>query len=274
MGLIPTFRSKTMCTPFRLENPPTRSNCCKFHNALPSTPIEATTLSAHFQHVNNGVSTSSSFLPQHPTTTASHNYMSPVFGRHPYASDTSNVQCSNEPGSLQNTTTFDSLQMRQKAARFSTIRRSSQKYRSVAKQRKPSSDAKRSHIARPLTLYNFFFRVERSRLIEEISIYANETTIDPASSLQEFYASVVRDPSTFIEQVLQDHLSRDPSQKRKHQKVHGKISFESLTHLIAANWNAVPDLVKDVFRQIAARYLQRYDNEVLVQNEALKGVDE
>jgi hypothetical protein len=142
----------------------------------------------------------------------------------------------------------------------------------MAKQRKQSLDAKRSRIARPLTLYNFFFRVERSRLIEEISANVNETTMDPALSLQEFYASVLRDPSAFIEQVLQDHWSRDPSQKRKHQKVHGKISFESLIQLIPANWNLVPDLVKDVFRQIAARNLRRYDNEV--QNDALKGVDE
>jgi hypothetical protein len=112
--------------------------------------------------------------------------------------------------------------------------------------------------SRVVNMVKDIFRVERSRLIEEMSVNANETTMDPALSLQDFYASVLRDPSAFIEQVLQDHWSRDPAQKRKHQKVHGS----RLTRCIAANWNAVPDLVKDVFRQIAARNLRRYDNEV------------
>jgi hypothetical protein len=129
-----------------------------------------------------------------------------------------------------------------------------------------------SGIARSLTLYNFFFRVERNRLLQEVVssssssgvVVTGETVVvvDPNVSLQEFYAGVLCHPIAFIEQVLQDQWSRDPYQKRKHQKVHGKISFESLSRRIAANWQALPDSVKEVFRLISACDQRRYDQEV------------
>jgi hypothetical protein len=128
-----------------------------------------------------------------------------------------------------------------------------------------------SGIARSLTLYNFFFRVERNRLLQEVvsssssgGVVTGETVVvvDPNVSLQEFYAGVLCHPRAFIEQVLQDQWSRNPYQKRKHTKVHGKISFESLSRRIAANWQALPDSVKEVFRLISACDQRRYDQEV------------
>jgi hypothetical protein len=82
---------------------------------------------------------------------------------------------------------------------------------------------------------------------------ASASTADHALSSNEFYARVLSNQSVFAELVLQDQWGRDPTQKRKHKKVHGKISFASLTKLISANWQVLPDPVKEVFRDISAR---------------------
>jgi hypothetical protein len=106
---------------------------------------------------------------------------------------------------------------------------------------------------RALSPYNFFYRVERNRLLQEMSSEMIGGATDPALASKEFYARIVSNQSIFIEQVLHDQWNRDPSQKRKHRKVHGKITFESLTRHIAANWKVLPDPVQEIFREISAR---------------------
>jgi hypothetical protein len=112
--------------------------------------------------------------------------------------------------------------------------------------------ARASNGLRPLSPYNFFFRVERNRILHEMSNQASGCAADPTLSSNKFYARALSNRSVFMEQLLQDQWSRDPSQKRKHRKVHGKISFASLTQLISANWQALPEPVKKMFRDISA----------------------
>jgi HMG (high mobility group) box len=114
---------------------------------------------------------------------------------------------------------------------------------------------------RPLTPYNFFFRIERNRILQEMyNAESGCAVTDPMILSNEFYAGAVRYRRVFVEHVLQDQWRRDPSQKRKHRKVHGKISFRSLTKRIAAKWKALPDEVKDAFREISDRDHHRYAN--------------
>jgi hypothetical protein len=242
------------------------------HNAPPLTPMEP--LPLQLQIGNLGLPTS---LRPHHTTVASHIDIPPAVGGHSHSnvppafegnlhdSSASHVMFANEPSSLQAPSTHDTFQRcteSQNAAYVSSHENLSLplKGRSNAKHKQYSASGKR--IAKPLTLYNFFFRVERNRLVQEASSVTGETVLDPNATLQEFYAGVLRDQSRFMEQVLLDQWTRDPSKKRKHQKVHGKISFESMSRLIAVNWQALPDSVKDVFRQISAGDKSRYDHEV------------
>jgi hypothetical protein len=241
------------------------------HNAPPLTPIEPLLVPVQLQICNLGLPTS---LRPHHTTVASHidippavgghshSYVPPAFEGHLHNSSASHVMFANEPSSPSTLDTFQRCGESQKAAYVSRRENLSLPWKgqSNAKHKQYSSSGKQ--IAKPLTLYNFFFRVERNRLVQEASSVTGETVLDPNVTLQEFYTGVLRDQSRFMEQVLLDQWTRDPSKKRKHQKVHGKISFETMSRLIAANWQALPDSVKDVFRQIAARDQRRYDQEV------------
>jgi hypothetical protein len=255
-----------------------------FCNVPTLMSLEAPLVPAPLQPFNPG--SFASFMPHQPTVPShscvppafkchSHGDVPPAFGGIPYDSYASHAVPANEPSSLHSLTTFADFQQHTKSHRATCDSRRKRlslplKGRSNTKRKQCSTSG--SRIARPLTLYNFFFRVERHRLLQEVSSATSETVVDPTLSLQEFYNGVLRDQSSFIEQVLQDQWSRDPSHKRKHQKVHGKISFESMTRRIATNWQALPDAVKDLFRQISARDHRRYDQEV--RNAALMGADE
>jgi hypothetical protein len=120
----------------------------------------------------------------------------------------------------------------------------------------PPVDTQKPRLRRPLTAYNFFYRVERKRLLQEKSNETSDAVTD-SILLNEFCGRILSDRSTFIEQVLQDQRSRDPSVKRKHRKVHGKISFQTLAQRIGANWQASPNSVKEVFRDVSDRDSRR-----------------
>jgi hypothetical protein len=246
-----------------------------FHNGPPLNPIEPPMLPVQYQQVNPGVSTSC--MLHHPTGPFHsyiqpalgghvHGYIPPALGGHSHESYATTL--ANAPSLLlQTTTTTVTAQHDIKSQNTSceSSRRNLSpplKGRSSTKRKQLSHATTGRKIATPLTPYNFFFRVERNRLLQQVSCATGETVAEPNVALQEFYAGVLRNQDAFIEQVLQDQWSRDPSQKRKHQKVHGKISFESMSRRIAASWQALPDSVKNVFRQISDCDHRRYDEEV------------
>lgn len=119
----------------------------------------------------------------------------------------------------------------------------------------------------PLSAYNFFFRVERVRLLEAASYcntqcHQNGDERGYMSNALVFYRHMLEGSSgEFQDIVLRDQWRRDPSIKRKHRKSHGQISFGSLARLISQSWRHMPDEIKQVFHSISARDFERYESE-------------
>lgn len=128
------------------------------------------------------------------------------------------------------------------------------------------------HVIPPLTANNFFFRFERERIVRRDNsiVSASESgsgrgsdsngSIDEADGIDS-YAEILQNPRPFSEQALLDQWSRDPRVKRKHTRSHGRISFASLTQRVVHRWRTDPELVKNIFQQIAAQYFERYTQE-------------
>jgi len=100
---------------------------------------------------------------------------------------------------------------------------------------------------KPLSAYNYFFRVERDRILSGADIDEHETALSPLPNPRE---------------LLTGHWTQDRTRKRIHRKTHGKISFSELSRHISTKWKRLdPDLVK-FFKKIAATDLKRYKGEM------------
>jgi hypothetical protein len=100
-----------------------------------------------------------------------------------------------------------------------------------------------------LSAYNFFFRDERNRILEnlqhdhhhcETEMYMIEMSVEKQ------------------QQLLQDHWNRDRTTRRRHRKTHGKIDFKTLSRQIVTSWKRLPQEHKDFYKQVAIIDLQRY----------------
>ena len=99
-----------------------------------------------------------------------------------------------------------------------------------------------------LSAYNFFFRHERERLLDDEK---------GSESDDEFYSFSKK------QSLLYDHWYRDRSQKRSHRKSHGKISFATLSRIVAQRWKALPENRKMFYQDLAAEDLKLYRHELL-----------
>lgn len=96
---------------------------------------------------------------------------------------------------------------------------------------------------RALSAYNFFFRDERDRIIQDGEVHEefnNEKQV----------------------KLLKAHWHRDRTKKRRHRKTHGKIAFTTLSKLISQRWKDLDDDKREFYRQVAAKDWERYQREL------------
>eukprot|EP00978_Attheya_sp_CCMP212_P035689 scaffold156847_cov66-Attheya_sp.AAC.3 len=115
-----------------------------------------------------------------------------------------------------------------------SVKQKETKNQSARKKKRTAASVKKSIPAdlprRPLTAYNIFFSAERKRILGE----------DPESN--EFDLKQDEELTPEKEGELLELLLTKASQKkrRKHRKMHGKISFKELATLVGKRWRALP----------------------------------
>jgi HMG (high mobility group) box len=102
---------------------------------------------------------------------------------------------------------------------------------------------------RPLSAYNYFFRDERERILQN----GEEWNVIVPSS---FYSKERQVAS------LQEHWDQDRTKCRRHRKTHGRVSFSKLSKLVSQRWKELPDEGKTYYKEMSAKDWERYRKDV------------
>ena len=112
---------------------------------------------------------------------------------------------------------------------------------------------------RPLSAYNFYFQLERERIINSNDEDRDATviyTVDDVARLT----------------LTQQRKAKEnkPKEKRSHRKTHGKISFGDLARTIANKWKQLDKSDKEIFEGSASIEKERYRKELGEWNKQMK----
>jgi hypothetical protein len=164
--------------------------------------------------------------------------------------------------------TLDKRVMQGQADEYSDIQKSDTQAHKKPTVQLSSTSSQPNTVARALTPYNFFFSYERDRLQQLVQPSSN-TFEQNCISDRDHYHKIdtvywfTNNKLLLQDEILHKHWSRDRTFRRKHRKTNGLIPFRLLTRRISKTWHILPAYVKDVFREIALKDLQRYMSEIL-----------
>ena len=112
---------------------------------------------------------------------------------------------------------------------------------------------------RPLSAYNFYFQLERERIIN---------SSDEDRDLTVIYT--VDDVARLTLTQQRKAKENKPKEKRSHRKTHGKISFGDLARTIANKWKQLDKTAKEIFEGSASIEKERYRKELGEWNKQMK----
>lgn len=112
---------------------------------------------------------------------------------------------------------------------------------------------------RPLSAYNFYFQLERERIING--------DIKDKDSIADYSLEDVARIALIQQRKAKENK---PKEKRSHRKTHGKISFGDLARTIANKWKKLDDKSKAIFEGSAAIEKERYKKELTHWNKQQK----
>lgn len=101
---------------------------------------------------------------------------------------------------------------------------------------------------RALSAYNYFFRDERERLLQDPD--ARDTVVRDLTPARQH-------------KLLLEHWNRDRTLKRVHCRSHGKISFHELSKRISSSWRRMKADQKAFYKEISTKDWDRYHQEKL-----------
>jgi len=104
---------------------------------------------------------------------------------------------------------------------------------------------------RPLSAYNFFFQLERERIING--------DIKDKDVIGEYTLEDVARVALIQQKKAKENK---PKEKRSHRKTHGKISFGDLARTIANKWKKLDEKTKAIFEGSASIEKERYKKEL------------
>eukprot|EP00957_Ditylum_brightwellii_P021860 1648752-Ditylum_brightwellii.AAC.1 len=145
------------------------------------------------------------------------------------------------------------------------------------KKRKPSverqkANAKKKAIKKPRSLYNLFFQVERELILSDLScppeakFLATHQSCQSESKFISKKSMLLLDnaipnvpcPARYRGSNILNPIYKVKTEKRKHHRAHGKISFIQLGKKVAQNWKCAGEDVKDYFRELSFKDHERY----------------